>query len=168
MTLHQSQTLEPIQNKSKTLNPQAQWNSNWLSTATPVTPLSFHFTSKAVFCSFSWPEITAELSSTLLRNTPARTKWQTHILQLRKNSNSRVTSTHKTFLLYLTLPVCASPLPGHQRNPFQQSLHLALSQASRDPYWRNKNTNKCKQPKLALHFWPVRNSLPFIPHRFRL
>lgn len=103
----------------------------------------------------------AKLSSILLQNTPVRTKRQTHILQLWKNSNSRVTSAHKTFLLYLTFPVCASPQPGHQWNPFQQLLHLALSQASRDPYWRN--TNKCKQPRLALHFWPVRNSLPSVP-----
>lgn len=59
-----SQALEPIQNKSKTLNPPAQINPSGLSKVSPVndgTVFAMCFSLKAVFGPFSRPEITATL-----------------------------------------------------------------------------------------------------------
>lgn len=128
MTSRQSQTLEPIQDKSKTLNPQAQINPNWLSKARPVnegTVFAIPFFLRAVFCSFFGLK-SLSCSFTPLQDTPGGIKWQSHTLQCWKNPNSFLTSAQKAFLLYLTFPVCASPQSGYQRKPPQQLLHLAL------------------------------------------
>lgn len=88
VTSRQSQTLEPIQDKSKTLNPQAQINPNWLSKASPVnedTVFAIPFFLRAVFCSFSRPEIIAVLFHSATGHPRRNSVTNPHIAVLKKS-----------------------------------------------------------------------------------
>lgn len=127
-----SQALEPIQNKSKTLNPPAQINPSGLSKVSPVndgTVFAMCFSLKAVFGPFSRPEITATL---LLSSAERPRKNEVTNPHMWKNPSSFLTSVHKAFLLYLMFPVCVALQPGHRAELSGSCSTWLYQQESRD------------------------------------
>lgn len=127
-----SQALEPIQNKSKMLNPPAQINPGGLSKVSPVnegTVFAMCFSLKAVFSLFSRPEIIATLLLSAAKHPRKNEVTNPHIWQ---NPSSLLTSVHKAFLLYLTFPVCVALQPGHRAELSGSCSTWLYQQESRD------------------------------------